>query len=217
MRSPSGSFRFPSSASGSFRFEELPVVPGTLLGTAIVGAMDHFVEKHGRAAGHAMIDLLSPSARMWVHPHAPSLGFLGARRYPYAVVGELVRAIAKVTKATSEDAVHRELATAGLDASLGTVARAVLRLLVTPRLFCERAQEAWDAFHDSGVMLSEYGPHDFTSSITEWPNHDPTVCKLSTMSAGLLFERMGLPDVSVTRLECQTWGHPRCTMRVRWA
>src|SRR5437016_14260 len=134
MPGNSGEFRRPSFS--------MPAVAarGTLLGTAIVGGVERFVAVYGRAAGHTVIEQLTPTTRAWIDPHAAALGFLGARRYPYVVVGEILRIMAKVVRASNEDEFIRDLAVAGLDAALGTVARGALRVMITPSMLASRVQ-----------------------------------------------------------------------------
>jgi hypothetical protein len=212
MPGNSGEFRRPSFS--------MPAVAarGTLLGTAIVGGVERFVTVYGRAAGHAVIDQLAPTTRMWIDPHAPALGFLGARRYPYAVVGEVLRTMSKVVRASNEDEFVREIAVAGLDAALGTVARGALRVMITPSMLASHVQEVWDEFHDSGRLEASApdGANEYVTTVREWTGHDPTVCKVCSFACASVLSRMGKDRVETSRLACVAWGDPACTTRVRW-
>jgi hypothetical protein len=190
---------------------------GKFLGTGLLGSVDYFLKKWGPAAGHAVVAKLSPASRTFVAPNAPSLGILAARRYPYAFVGELFRTMALVARAP-EDALIRELTAAGVDATVDTVARVILRYMVSPQTIVDRAQQLWNTFHDSGIITARVvSDHEYIAELTDWPNHDVTVCKVCAEARRRLIERTGAKDVDVTRLQCQAWGHDRCTFRVRWA
>jgi hypothetical protein len=190
---------------------------GNFLGTGILGAVDHFVKKFGPSAAHATIAKLSPASRAFVTPNVPSLAILGAKKYPYAFVGELFRTMALVARAP-EDALIRELTAAGVDATVDTVARVILRYMVSPQTIVDRAQQLWNTFHDSGIITARVvSDHEYIAELTDWPNHDVTVCKVCAEARRRLIERTGAKDVDVTRLQCQAWGHDRCTFRVRWA
>ncbi|MGZ3417847.1 MAG: hypothetical protein ACXWUG_08690 [Polyangiales bacterium] len=195
----------------------VPESRGNFLGTGILGAVDHFVKKYGPAAAHATIAKLSPASRQYVQPNAPSLGILGAKKYPYPFVGELFRAMSTVAK-VPEDAFIREITAAGIDATVDTVARVILRYMVSPQLIVDRAQQLWNTFHDSGIVTAHVvNDHEYIAEVTDWPNHDVTVCKVCAEARRRLIERTGAKEVEVTRLQCQAWGHDRCTYRIRWS
>lgn len=190
---------------------------GNFLGTGILGAVDHFCKKFGPSAAHATIARLSPHARTYVQPNAPSLGILGAKRYPYPFIGELFRTMAQVVR-MPEDTFVREMTSAGIDATVDTVARVALRYMVTPQMIASRAQELWNNFHDSGVVqVRVVNDHEYVSDLTDWPNHDVTVCKVCAEARRRLIERTGAKNVEVARLACLAWGHDRCTYRVKWS
>lgn len=189
---------------------------GNFLGTGILGAIDYFVRKYGPAAAHAVISKLSPESRKYVTPNAKSLGILGAKRYPYPFVGELFRTMAQVVR-VPEDAFVREVTAAGIDATVDTVARVALRYMMTPQGIAQRGQELWNSFHDSGtVRITVVSEHEYVAELTDWPNHDVTVCKVAAEGRRRLIERTGAKNVDVTRTQCVAWGHDRCTFRVRW-
>ncbi|MBI2389925.1 MAG: hypothetical protein HYV09_10060 [Deltaproteobacteria bacterium] len=193
-----------------------PETRGNLLGTAILGAVDYFIKKWGPAAAHTTITRLSQASRAFVTPNAPSLGILAARRYPYPFVGELFRTMAAVAK-VPEDAFIREITAAGMDANLDTVGRVILRWAVTPQMIARRAQDMWNTFHDSGkVTVRVVSEHEYVSDVTDWPNHDVTVCKVAAEARRRIMERTGAKNVDVSRLACVSWGHDRCTFRVKW-
>lgn len=190
---------------------------GNFLGTGIVGVVDYFIKKWGPSAAHSVIARLSPASRAYVTPNAPSLGLLAARKYPYAFVGELYRAMIQVAR-LPEEAFIREATSAGMDATLDTVGRIALRYAVSPQMIASRAQELWNHFHDSGlVTVRVVNDHEYVSDLTEWPNHDVTVCKVAAEARRRLIERTGMKNVEVSRVQCVSWGHDRCTFRVRWS
>ena len=190
---------------------------GNFLGTGTMGSVDYFLKKYGPSAGHAVISKLSPAGRAFVQPNAPSLGILAARKYPYAFIGELFRAMIAVSKAP-EDQFLRDCTSAGMDATIDTVGRIALRYAVTPQMLAPRAQELWNHFHDSGVVnVRVISENEYISELTHWPDHDVTVCKISAEARRRLIERTGKKNVEVARLQCVSWGHDRCTVRVRWS
>lgn len=190
---------------------------GNFLGTGTMGSIDYFLKKYGPSAGHAVISKLSPASRAFVQPNANSLGILAARKYPYAFIGELFRAMAVVSK-VPEDQFIRECTAAGIDATVDTVGRIVLRYAVSPTMIASRAQELWNHFHDSGrVTVRVVNQNEYVSDVTDWPDHDVTVCKISAEARRRLIERTGKKNVEVARLQCIAWGHDRCTYRVRWS
>jgi hypothetical protein len=190
---------------------------GNFLGTGILGAVDYFLKKYGPAAAHQVISKLSPSSRAFVKPNAPSMGILAARKYPYPFIGELFRTMA-VAARVPEDAFIRDATAAGMDATLDTVGRILLRYAATPQMLAARAQDLWNTFHDSGkVTVTLPGPNEYQSDLTDWPDHDVTVCKMCAEARRRLIERTGKKNVEVTRTQCVAWGHDRCTFRVKWS
>src|SRR5688572_17698799 len=104
---------------------------GNFYGSGIVGAIQYFEEKYGRAASHDTIVHLLPEHRQFVTPNAPIMGLLPTKLYPYPFIGDLVRNMAKSVRAPDEDAFIREITVAGMDATLGTINRIVLRWVAT--------------------------------------------------------------------------------------
>ncbi|MGZ3424660.1 MAG: hypothetical protein ACXVEE_42780 [Polyangiales bacterium] len=204
-------------APRSTRTPESGVSLGNFLGTGLRGGIEWFVEKHGPAAVHAAVTKLSPDWRRLVDPHDKALGILGARKYPYAFVGELMRAMAAAVR-TDEDRFLAAIGPAGVDATLNTVARVLLKYAISPAAIAARAQEAWNVFHDAGrLTVIHKSEFEYTSTLTEWPNHDVTVCKLCLFARRRVIERTGAKNVEVTRTKCLAWGHDCCAFRVRWA
>jgi hypothetical protein len=189
---------------------------GNAHGTGIRGAVEHFVQKYGPSASHAVIARLGPSAQKYLTPNAPVLGILGTRKYPYPFCGELIRAMAAVVRA-DEDAFIRELAFAGVDATTNTVARVALRYVLKPADVAERSQELWNIFHDSGrITITDMTDREWLSHLTEWPNHDLTMCKLGVQAAVRIVEKTGVRCVEARREKCIAWGHDYCLTRMRW-
>jgi hypothetical protein len=190
---------------------------GNFLGTGLRGGIEWFVQKHGPSAAHAAVTKLSPDWRKLVDPHDEALGILGARKYPYAFVGELLRSMASAVHA-DEERFLAEIASAGVDATLDTVARVLLKYAISPAAVAGRAQEAWNVFHDAGrLTVLTVSDFEYTSQLTDWPNHDVVVCKLCSYARRRVIERTGVKNVEVTRTKCLAWGHECCAFRVRWA
>jgi hypothetical protein len=188
---------------------------GNLHGSALVGAVAAFLAEHGPAAGHEVIARLSPEARALVLPNAATLGVMRARSYPYPFVGELVRAMQAVARA-DEDAFLRKVTVNGVSPQLALVARLFGRF-ISPAIIAEHGQTIWNTFHDAGVLkINPVGPTEQYEVVEDWPNHDPTVCKLGLEARKLMFENLGIRTAMVTRERCQAWGHPQCAYRVRW-
>ncbi len=203
----------PSDYPSSSRLQ-LP--PGNFTGTGMAGAVAYFLKRHGPAAGHAVVAKLLPRWRGYVTPNAPNLGLLGARRYPYPFVGELIRAMASSVHA-DEDRFIREVVAAGVDETVDTVARVMLRHMITVRHIAERGQELWNTFHDSGlVTITVVGENEYVATMREWPNHDVIVCKMCMEGRRRLIERIGATDVEASRVRCLAWGHDVCEYRIRW-
>lgn len=192
------------------------IATGNFLGTGIVGTVDYFIKKYGPSAAHQAISKLSAASRAYVQPNAPSMGILAARKYPYAFIGELFRVMAQVAR-VPEDVFIRDATAAGMDATLDTVGRILLRYAVTPQMIAARAQDLWNHFHDAGkVTVQVVSDHEYISDLTDWPDHDVTVCKIAAEARRRLIERTGKHNVEVARTQCVAWGHDRCTFRVKW-
>ncbi len=189
---------------------------GNVRGSAIVGGIEYFTKKYGRAAQHEVFARLSPAARAWIDPHAPSCGLLGTRSYPYAVVGELVRTMQAVARAPEEEFI-RDLTAAGMEAAVSTVHRFALRYLVTAKAIAERAPSTWSLFHDCGrVTVLSITDNEYVAETSDWPNHDQTICRLSMEARRYLIERTGVPGARLFRERCKAWGDNVCVSRVRW-
>jgi hypothetical protein len=188
---------------------------GHLYGTGLLGSVEHYIETYGPAAAHAVIARL-PQHREYLRPNVPAMGMLAARPYPYAFVGDLVRAMALAAK-RNEDAYIREFSVAGIDRTLKTVARFVLRHLVSPADVARRGQQLWDLYHDSGrVVITDLTPHAYVSTISDWKGHDIVVCRIAAESRRRVVELSGGHNVEVRRERCVGWGHESCRFRIRW-
>lgn len=188
---------------------------GNFYGTGIRGGLEWYVKTFGPAAAHTVVSRMAAPHRALLDPHEGGLGILGARKYSYAFTGELFRAMAVVAK-MEEDAFLREIVNHGVDATLNTVGRAILRYAVSPQMICSRAQEMWNAFHDCGrITILSFADGEYLAQLSEWPNHDTTVCKIGAEARRRVVEKTGL-KVEVRRERCQAWGHEACTYRVRW-
>jgi hypothetical protein len=207
--------------TASPRLANIPAARGHLRGTAVVGALDHYVKRFGAPAAHETFKRLSAAARSYVDPHAPAMGLLGSRSYPYAVVGEILRVAGEVVR-IPEDAFLREVTAAAVDAQLGTVGRVLVHYLGSVELMLSRAQANWDLFHDSGrVHVLSITDRDYVVQVTELANHDVTVCKVSAEGRRRIAERIRSatekrPDVQVFREKCVAWGDDACITRVRY-
>jgi len=205
------------TAPRSSRISLVPdVAPlGNFYGTGIRGGLEWFVRTFGPAAAHSVISRMPAQHRAQLDPHDGGLGILGARKYSYAFTGELFRTMAVVVK-MDEDVFLRDIVNHGVDATLNTVGRAILRYAVSPQMIASRAQEMWNAFHDCGrITILSFADGEYLAQLSEWPNHDTTVCKIGAEARRRVVEKTGM-KVEVRRERCQAWGHEACTYRVRW-
>lgn len=191
---------------------------GNFRGAAVLGSFQYFEERYGRAAVHTVIAALSPEMRAQVSPTAPHLGFLPTRLYSYALIGAVVRAMIAAVRPPDEDAFLAEIASAGMDRTLTTVNRLMLHYLVTPERYAARAQEIWSLYHDSGVVtVLPSKPNEYRVQLTDWPNHDTIVCRISMEARRRGLEHMGAIITEARRERCQAWGHAECTHAFRWS
>lgn len=191
--------------------------PGNLRGSSIVGGIEHFERRYGPSAAQAVVASVPDVWRTLVKPNVPLFGLLPSRLYPYAFVGDLIRTMARVVKAPDEDAFVRELAAAGIDATLGTIHRLILRWVATPRDYAKRAQEVWDQYHDAGrVTVLSITDHEYLVQMSDLPGHDVTVCKVVLEGRRRILMKTGVEVVDARREKCVSWGHDVCVMRYRW-
>ncbi|MFI5302528.1 MAG: hypothetical protein ACHREM_30935, partial [Polyangiales bacterium] len=161
---------------------------------------------------------LKPEHRAFVQPNAALLGLLGARKYPYPFVGDLLRSMMIVVHAPDEELFLRELTASGMELTLSTVGRVLLRYGVRPHDLADRAQELWSMFHDSGrVTVVSKAPNEYVVEVAEWPSHDGTVCQMCAEARRYIVGKTGAVVTDARRLRCQSWGHATCHFRVRWA
>ena len=73
---------------------------GNLRGSTVVGALEMFEQRYGRAASHEVVSSLAGEWRPLVRPNAPVMGLLPSRLYPNVFIGELVRTMARVVKSS---------------------------------------------------------------------------------------------------------------------
>lgn len=187
-----------------------------MMGTPLVGAIEYYLARYGRVAGHETVVRIPARWRPLLEPHAPALGVLGSRKYPYPFIGDVVRTMAAVAKVPDEDAFFRELAVAGIDASLNTAMRVLLRYASTPSSLAARGNEAWRMFHDSGHVTAVATEGEYLATTSEWANHDVVVCKVVMEVRRRLIERTGKSNVIARREKCLAWGHDVCSTRIRW-
>jgi hypothetical protein len=190
---------------------------GHAYGTAFRGAVEGFLRHYGESAGAEVLARLPAVYRPLLTAHAPVLGILATKKYPYAFIGELMRTMQVAVRAPDEDAFIRRIGSWGIDVTLDTVERVLLRYLVSPAAIAQRAPDLWRVFHDCGrLSITLLADHEMHSEVADWPHHDVRVCKLGVEGGRRLFERSGLKNVEAARIKCQTWGHPVCVTRVRW-
>ncbi len=190
---------------------------GHLYGTAFRGAITGFLGHYGHAAGSEVVSKIDARYRAFVQPNHVSLGILASRKYPYAFVGELLRTMHTTVRAADEDAFIRQLGRWGVDATLDTVERVLIRYLVSPQAVAQRAPELWRIFHDCGrLTILKLTDTEFHSEVADWPHHDIRVCKLAVEGGRRLVERSGKTNVDAGRTKCQAWGHPTCVTRIKW-
>lgn len=190
---------------------------GNFYGSGIVGTIQYFEERYGPAACHEVITQLQPEHRALVRPNSPVMGLLPTKLYPYPFIGDLVRSMFRVVKATDEDKFIRELTCVGMDFTLSTIHRILLRYVATPQDHAKRAQDIWNAYHDSGrVTVLSATDHDYVVQLSEWPNHDVTVCKICLEARRRVLEKTGVTITESRREKCIAWGHDVCVARYRW-
>jgi hypothetical protein len=189
---------------------------GNLSGSPMVGAIDWYLKKYGNAAGHELVAKMPARWQGWLRPNAPALGILGAKKYPYLFCGDIIRTAITVLHIGDEDGFIREFAAAGIDASVGTVARILLRYAATPEGLANRAQEAWNIFHDSGRVQVVVTDHEYMVTINDWTNHDVMVCRISMEVRRRLIERSGRKVLECRREKCVAFGNPNCVVKLRW-
>jgi len=202
---------------------ELPTEPGgphavvgRMVGTPIVAAARHFQQKYGRAACMDVVSRMAPQWRYLVNANADAFGLLGARWYPYGFIAEFMSCAKNVLHA-DEDAFIREMAWAGIDNSMSTVMRAMVRWFSSPRAFAERSQESWRMFHDTGIMtVPTLTEHEVRRRITDWQGHNVIVCKVVAEVFARTFAQTGVKNVQVRREECVAWGHEACVFHITW-
>ncbi|MGZ3453002.1 MAG: hypothetical protein ACXVEF_25570 [Polyangiales bacterium] len=187
-----------------------------MTGTPVLASVRYVIEKYGMPAGHEVVRRMSPRWRPLLDPHSNTLGILGAKWYPYPFVGEIVKNAIAAVHAADEDAFIRELAVAGIDASVGTVARVLLRYAATPGSLAARGQEAWNMFHDTGRVSIVVSEHSYVVTVNDWTHHDVNVCKITKEVRRRLLERSGLTNVEAHRDRCIDWGHEACVVRLEW-
>ncbi|MFI5298229.1 MAG: hypothetical protein ACHREM_09040 [Polyangiales bacterium] len=205
------------TSSAGWRFNptsETRLVTGNMIGTPIVGATEVFLERNGPAAGASVVAAL-PQWREHLRPNTPALGLIGARKYPYPFIADLVRTMMHVTHVADEDAFLREYAAAGIDRSMTTTMRTMLRF-TRPEHLAARGQESWRAFHDTGTVRVTIDGNDYMTRVTDWQRHEVIVCKIAMEVRRRIFERMGLKLTMVRRERCVGWGHEDCVIRIRW-
>lgn len=189
---------------------------GNIVGTPLVGAVEWYLKKYGAAAGHEVVARMPEKWAGMLAPNARNFGLLGAKRYPQPFMGDLLRGMLQASRVTDEDAFVRELSAAGIDASVGTVARILLRLGATPQSLAARGQEAWNLFYDSGRVRVEVTTNEYVSTVTDWAQHDAMVCRVSMEVRRRLIERTGVKVLECRRDRCVGWGHDACVVRIRW-
>lgn len=190
---------------------------GNVYGTSIVGAAEYFERRYGPAATHAAIAKLSSKWRAYVQPNVRAFGLLGAKKYPNALVGDLVRAMIAAVNANDEGAFIREIAVAAFDRTIDTVARVLLRSIATPAAVARHAPDMWRLYHDSGHLeITELGDRHYLSQVTEWVNHDVILCQIGVEAGRHVVERTGMRNVESRREKCVAWGHDVCLTRVKW-
>jgi len=190
---------------------------GNLRGSAVTGGLGHFTERYGRVALHEIYARLPADLRGGLDPHAPNLGLLPTRLYPYPHIGRLLRTMAQVVHASDEDTFLRMLSAAAMNTTMTTVNRLALRYLVSPATYASRAQQIWDLYHDSGrLTVLPSAPNELVVQIDEWPNHDVTVCKVCVEGRRRILELIGVRPLEARRSKCRHWGDATCVQYLRW-
>ena len=91
------------------------------------------------------------------------------------------------------------------------------QLMGTPERYAKYIQRFWSQLHDTGRRRVDIvGPGVAISLIEDWPGHHPFLCEVTTETMAAIFREMGCDDVEVTRIECVSYGDPRCQSMLRW-
>jgi hypothetical protein len=190
--------------------------PGRMVGTPIVAAARHFELRYGRAAVGEVVARIPEQWRSLLNPNAHAFGLLGARWYPYAFIADFVTTARNVVH-RGEDEFIRELAVAGIDGSMSTVMRAMIRWFTSPRAFAERSRDSWRLFHDTGVMsVPTLTDHEVRRRVTDWSGHNVIVCKVVSEVFARSFSKTGVTGVKSVREECVSWDREACVFRITW-
>jgi hypothetical protein len=195
-----------------------PAFRGGFRGSPLHHSFAWFGKLYGPAAAHAVISRAPAQWRPMLRPNEPAFGVLGARVYPYAFVGDMVRTMRDVAGVKDEDTFVRDLTNAGLEQLLSTMHRVLIRWLVTPSTFLDHRQEIWEMYHDNGRLnVLSLNEREFLIEDAEWVNTDAVVCKVNLEGRRRMMEVMGMREVELRREKCRAWGHATCETRVRWA
>jgi hypothetical protein len=190
---------------------------GNMIGTPIVASARHFEQKYGRAAANDIVARIPSKWRELLRPNTEAMGLLGSRWYPYAFLADWIFTARNVVRAPDEDAFIRELAHAGIDNSMSTGMRAMARWLGSPRAFAERSQESWRLFHDTGIVtVPTLTEREVRRRITDWKEHNVTVCKVVMEVFVRSFSKTGVRNVRARREECVGWGRDACVFHIEW-
>jgi hypothetical protein len=189
---------------------------GRMVGTPIVAAARYFESRYGRAAVGEVVSKIPARWRSMLNPHAEAFGLLGARWYSYDFIQDWVTTARSVVR-LDEDTFIREIAYAGIDGSLNTVMRAMVRWFGSPRSFAERSQESWRLFHDTGIVtVPTLTSTEVRRRITEWHGHNVVVCKIVQDVFARTFAQTGVKNVVSRREECVAWGRDACVFHIKW-
>lgn len=114
---------------------------------------------------------------------------------------------------------HRELAKAAakaiLDRTLRGIYKKLFGLMATPSLYARYAQKMWDTHYDTGrVEIVHLSPKVAHHRVIGWTGHHPFVCAMNRQSGAIVYEMMGVGDVTIRDERCAY--PPKCEAVYDW-
>jgi hypothetical protein len=187
-------------------------------GLAFIEILRWYARTHGMRRLHEAVASLPPHLRaLVIDPERETLGLLSGSWYPTPLITCVFR---HMTKDLSPAAVQR-LAADAVEHSVGTtltgVYRAIIRVLVSPKMVADHYQKLWRLYHTTGeCKVIVHSPTHQEMRLSHWPAHDSFICLMNLYATKLILETVGCRGVSVTWDKCVDRKDPYCAYSQTW-
>jgi hypothetical protein len=169
------------------------------------------------AQAATLLERLPRSTREFFDTRRQGFGLLASRWYPSEVIHPLLDAMVVTLDDQGYTRFIEDGAKQVMDGTMRGVFKAIFTMVATPERYARYAQQAWNAYHDTGFSkVTLEGSTAWRATLRDWPGHHRVICDINTVAARLILQSMGKRAVEVKQECCVAKGAPHCVSLSSW-